>query len=293
MENNEQYEEISLLDLLAIFGRGRKFIALTTLIFMLLGALWVFVVKPPKLKYKSTIQMLVVSPYVIDNESMSLNVRTDMVVGVLRSRAVTDVLTDRFKLNVDKKSGKAVPRDKLYEKGGCFDEKSEEYKCTGSRDTGVVTLNVTAEEPETAQAMATAAYKKADEILKEIAVSAVDTANTANDEKLEKEIQAKIAEVSEAHTKAPQKISELLGMYSVLMARDESYRLKGKQPIALQLLSPASLPDEAAPRGRGKTLVLFTMLGFFLGIAGAFMKHVWSTVEPEKKAELKAAFGKK
>lgn len=293
MENNEQYEEISLLDLLAIFGRGRKFIALTTLIFMLAGALWVFVVKPPKLKYKSTIQMLVVSPYVIDNESMSLNVRTDMIVGIIRSRSVTDMLIDRFKLDVDKKSGKTTPRDKFYENGGYFSEKSEEYKCSGNQNTGVVTLDVTAEEPEEAQAMAEAAYKKADEILKEMALSAVDTANNANDEKLEKEIQAKIAEVSEAQTKAPQKISELLGMYSVLMARDESYRLKGKQPITLQLLSPASLPDEPAPRGRGKTLVLFTMLGFFLGIAGAFMKYVWSTVEPEKKAELKAAFGKK
>lgn len=293
MENNEQYEEISLLDLLAIFGRGRKFIALTTLIFMLAGALWVFVVKPPKLKYKSTIQMLVVSPYVIDNESMSLNVRTDMIVGIIRSRSVTDMLIDRFKLDVDKKTGKTTPRDRLYENGGYFSEKSEEYKCRGNQNTGVVTLDVTAEEPEEAQAMAEAAYKKAGEILKEMALSAVDTANNANDEKLEKEIQAKILEVSEAQTKAPQKISELLGMYSVLMARDESYRLKGKQPITLQLLSPASLPDEPAPRGRGKTLVLFTMLGFFLGIAGAFMKYVWSTVEPEKKAELKAAFGKK
>lgn len=293
MENNEQYEEISLLDLLAIFGRGRKFIALTTLIFMLAGALWVFVVKPPKLKYKSTIQMLVVSPYVIDNESMSLNVRTDMIVGIIRSRSVTDMLIDSFKLDVDKKSGKTTPRDRLYENGGYFDGKTKNYSCWGDQNTGVVTLDVTAEKPEEAQAMAEAAYKKADEILKEMALSAVDTANNANDEKLEKEIQAKIAEVSEAQTKAPQKISELLGMYSVLMARDESYRLKGKQPITLQLLSPASLPDEPAPRGRGKTLVLSTMLGFFLGIAGAFMKYVWSTVEPEKKAELKAAFGKK
>ena len=293
MENNEQYEEISLLDLLAIFGRGRKFIALTTLIFMLAGVLWVFVAKPPKLKYKSTIQMLVVSPYVIDNESMSLNVRTDMIVGIIKSRSVTDMLIDRFKLDVDKKSGKTTPRDRLYDNGGYFDEKVKNYSCRGDQNTGVVTLDVTAEKPEEAQAMAEAAYKKADEILKEMALSAVDTANNANDEKLEKEIQAKIAEVAEAQTKAPQKISELLGMYSVLMARDESYRLKGKQPITLQLLSPASLPDEPALRGRGKTLVLFTMLGFFLGIAGAFMKYVWSTVEPEKKAELKAAFGKK
>ena len=291
MDNNEQYEEISLIDLLAIFGRGRKFIALTTLIFMLAGALWVFVVKPPKLKYKSTIQMLVVSPYVIDNESFSLNVRTDIVAGVVTSRSVKDMLIDKFKLNVDKKSGKAISRDKLYSR--YFSEKSEEYKCTVDQSTGVVTLDVTAEEPGQAQAMADAAYKKADEILKDMAVSAVDSANNVNDEKLEKEIQAKIAEVAEAQTKAPQKISELLGMYSVLMARDESYRLKGKQPIALQLLSPASLPDEPAPRGRAKTLVLFTMLGFFLGIVIAFMKYVWSTVEPEKKAELKAAFGKK
>lgn len=283
METNEQYEEISLLDLLIIFVKQKWTIITTTLVFIALGFAWIFVIAKPIPLYKSELQAMMVAPYVVDQENFAIMISNNIMRAIVGSNAMKDSLIDEFKIGqMYDKSSKAKTRKDAYK---LFEEnlKVEQDK----ENNTTINISVKAKSPERAQAMADFVFKKTDAMLKEMAITAVDTVNKASDVLLEKEIQEKIASIDakEDGRRGSAKVSELLGMYSAIMARDEGYRLKGKRPLALQLLSPASLPDSPEPQGRAKTLVLFTMLGFFLGLVLAFMKHVWSTVESEKKEE--------
>lgn len=275
MENNEQYGEISLIDLLIIFANGKKAIALTTLLFALLGFAFVTLSKP--VLYQSNLQALAIMPNVISNDSVAVSVSNNVLNGIISSNAVKDAMIDRFKLNEDAKTDK---RESIYK----YIDKN--VKTTSDDKTGVVTLSVTSKSPEKAQQMADFVYVCTDKKLKEMTRSAIALSAEVDAAKLEDVISDKAADDKTQS-------ATILKIYDVLVAKEASSKMRDKKPIGLQLLSPASLPGEPAPRGRAKTLVLFTMLGFFLGIVIAFMKYVWSTVEPEKKAELKAAFGKK
>ena len=282
---NEQYEEISLLDLLIIFVKQKKTILLTTLLFIALGFGYVFGFAKPAL-YESTLQAMMVAPYVIDQESFSLRTDNNLVKAIISSNAMKDSLIEEFEIDKQMSKKATVKKKDIYK---LFDENLKVEQAKDNSST--INISVKAKTPERARDMAEFVFKKTDEVLKEMAIVAVDTVNKASDVLLEKEIQGKIAAISENDgRKSPAKVTELLGMYSAIMARDEANRFKGKQPLALQLLSPASLPDAPEPRGRAKTLVLFTMLGFFLGLVLAFMKHIWSTIEPEKRKELLSAW---
>ena len=282
---NEQYEEISLLDLLIIFVKQKKTILLTTLLFIALGFGYVFGFAKPAL-YESTLQAMMVAPYVIDQENFSLRTDNNLVKAIINSNAMKDSLIEEFEIDKQMSKKATVKKKDIYK---LFDENLKVEQAKDNSST--INISVKAKTPERARDMAEFVFKKTDEVLKEMAIVAVDTVNKASDVLLEKEIQGKIAAISENDgRKSPAKVTELLGMYSAIMARDEANRFKGKQPLALQLLSPASLPDAPEPRGRAKTLVLFTMLGFFLGLVLAFMKHIWSTIEPEKRKELLSAW---
>jgi len=278
----EQYEEISLLDLAMIFVRQKKTILITTLLFIVAGFVYVLAFYPPAL-YKSKLQAMLMAPYVVDKENVSIRTENGVIEAIFRSESMKDALDEKFhlmdKLRKKRPNAKRRDLDKIF-------EKNLQIEIDGQ----TIDISVKAQDPKLAQDMATFIFKRTDVELKEMGIIAVNTVNKANDVLLEKEIKEKINDIDVGESRrSSAKVAELLGMYSAIMARDEGYRLQGKQPLGLQLLSPASYPDSYEPRGRGKTLVLFTMLGFFLGLVLAFMKYVWSTVDESKKQELKAA----
>ena len=68
-----------------------------------------------------------------------------------------------------------------------------------------------------------------------------------------------------------------------------------KNPIVFQLVSPASMPAGPEAQGRGKVIVLATMLGFFCAVTAAFARHFWAAADDpettEKKNYLKKLLG--
>ena len=73
----------------------------------------------------------------------------------------------------------------------------------------------------------------------------------------------------------------------MLSQYNENQRIKDKSPMVLQLVSPASTPDEKEPQGRGKIVVLATLLGFFCAVTAAFLRHFWTAPGDPETAEKK------
>jgi len=278
----EQYEEISLFDLAMIFVRQKKLIIATTILFGVIGLAYVLIFSDPPL-YPSRLQAMVIAPYVIDKENVSVRTDNGVIEAIISSVAMRDAVDAKFHLmdRLKKKNPRAKRKDFNKQYG----------KRVGTKFDGqTINIYVNEESPKLAQDMATFIFYKTDEMLKKMGIIAVNTVNEASDIMLEKEIKEKIDEIEIGESRrSSAKVAQLLGMYSAIMARDEGYRLKNKQPLGLQLLSPASLADEHLPRGRAKTVVMFTMLGFFAGLVLAFMKYLWSKFDEEKKQTLKAA----
>ena len=81
--------------------------------------------------------------------------------------------------------------------------------------------------------------------------------------------------------------------YDMLM-RNGGGRIHDSQNV-LQLVSPASMPAGPEPQGRGKVIVLSTLLGFFCAVTAAFARHFWAAADDpettEKKNYLKKLLG--
>jgi len=269
----EQYEEISLVDLAIIFAKQKKTIILTTLLFVVAGFAYVFAFGKPVL-YKSSLQMMVIMPNIVSEKTVALNVSNSLVNGIVSSDATKDAIIDKYDLGERKKEGEKGFRERMHK---LLDEN---MKVETNDQTGVITLSVCAKTAEKARDIATYVYELTDNKLKEITNTSVAVADEVNTAVLEKELKSKMGTASQ---------TEMLKLYDVLVAKEESAKMRDKLPVSLQQISPASVTDKPEPRGRGKTVVLFTMLGFFLGLVLAFMKYVWSTVDEGKKQEFKAA----
>jgi uncharacterized protein involved in exopolysaccharide biosynthesis len=59
--------------------------------------------------------------------------------------------------------------------------------------------------------------------------------------------------------------------------------------MVVQLVSPPTLPDQPLPRGRGKIAALSGILGLFVGLTFAFIKHFWvvSSSDPETEEKVR------
>ena len=274
-------EEMSILDILIVLAEQKKLIIGTVLLFTLAGLLYAFFLT--ELKYSSEVQMMPLTSSVLDNGDFAVQMPGNIVGGVILSNATLDAVIDEFGL--------------LKTKDGCSQsritarrELEKDIKVDIDKNS-VITLKVDASEPETAMKMANFIYNKTVGTLEDMGI----TATVSNkDAYLEGAIKKKINEIEKKSSDGggSPKITSLLDLYTMLTQYDENRKIKDKSPMVIQLISPASLPDEKAPQGRGKIVALSALLGLFCAVMLAFARHFWKSSDEdaataEKKKRLR------
>jgi len=273
-------EEMSILDILIVLAEQKKLIIGTVLLFTLAGLLYAFFLTEPK--YSSEVQMMPLTSSVLDNGDFAVQMPGNIVGGVILSNATLDAVIDEFGLLKTRGGGsqsRITARREL----------EKDIKVDIDKNS-VITLKVDASEPETAMKMAGFIYNKTVGTLEEMGI----TATVSNkDAYLEGAIKKKINEIEKKSSDGGSpKITSLLDLYTMLTQYDENRKIKDKSPMVIQLISPASLPDEKAPQGRGKIVVLSALLGLFCAVMLAFARHFWKSSDEdaataEKKKRLR------
>lgn len=274
-------EEMSILDILIVLAEQKKLIIGTVLLFTLAGLLYAFFLTEPK--YSSEVQMMPLTSSVLDNGDFAVQMPGNIVGGVILSNATLDAVIDEFGLLKTKDGGsqsRITARREL----------EKDIKVDIDKNS-VITLKVDASEPETAMKMANFIYNKTVGTLKDMGI----TATVSNkDAYLEGAIKKKINEIEKKSSDGggSPKITSLLDLYTMLTQYDENRKIKDKSPMVIQLISPASLPDEKAPQGRGKIVALSALLGLFCAVMLAFARHFWKSSDEdaataEKKKRLR------
>ncbi|MCD7953727.1 MAG: Wzz/FepE/Etk N-terminal domain-containing protein [Synergistaceae bacterium] len=274
-------EEMSILDILIVLAEQKKLIIGTVLLFTLAGLLYAFFITEPK--YSSEVQMMPLTSSVLDNGDFAVQVPVNIVGAVIMSNATLDAVIDEFGLLKTKGGGsqsRIIARREL----------EKDIKVDINKDS-VITLKVDASEPETAMKMAGFIYNKTVGTLEDIGI----TATVSNkDAYLEWAIKKKINEIEKKSSDGggSPKITSLLDLYTMLTKYDEISKIIDRSPTVIRLISPASLPDEEAPQGRGKIVALSALLGLFCAVMLAFARHFWKSSDEdaataEKKKRLR------
>lgn len=274
-------EEMSILDILIVLAEQKKLIIGTVLLFTLAGLLYAFFLT--ELKYSSEVQMMPLTSSVLDNGDFAVQMPGNIVGGVILSNATLDAVIDEFGLLKTKDGGsqsRITARREL----------EKDIKVDIDKNS-VITLKVDASEPETAMKMANFIYNKTVGTLEDMGI----TATVSNkDAYLEGAIKKKINEIEKKSSDGggSPKITSLLDLYTMLTQYDENRKIKDKSPMVIQLISPASLPDEKAPQGCGKIVALSALLGLFCAVMLAFARHFWKSSDEdaataEKKKRLR------
>ena len=274
-------EEMSILEILIVLAEQKKLIIGTVLLFTLAGLLYAFFLT--ELKYSSEVQMMPLTSSVLDNGDFAVQMPGNIVGGVILSNATLDAVIDEFGLLKTKDGGsqsRITARREL----------EKDIKVDIDKNS-VITLKVDASEPETAMKMANFIYNKTVGTLEDMGI----TATVSNkDAYLEGAIKKKINEIEKKSSDGggSPKITSLLDLYTMLTQYDENRKIKDKSPMVIQLISPASLPDEKAPQGRGKIVALSALLGLFCAVMLAFARHFWKSSDEdaataEKKKRLR------
>lgn len=270
----DECEELSLLDIVIVLAEQKKLIAAVTLIFALAGLAYALLFTKPE--YKSEIQMMTVNSRITGDGELSVYLPGNMIDAVVSSNSMRDAVISEFNLtNVD---GKEISKD------AALRTLAKNVKVDMGKN-GLVTISVKSPSPEQSMKMADFIYKKTDATLLAMGVtSTIETRDTF----LEKTIRDKLSEIDgNAELDQNSKISSILELYTVLSQYNENQRIKDKSPMVLQLVSPASMPDEKEPQGRGKIVVLATLLGFFCAVTAAFLRHFWTAPGDPETAEKK------
>mgnify|MGYP001776683507 FL=1 len=271
----DECEELSLLDIVIVLAEQKKLIAAVTLIFALAGLAYALLFTKPE--YKSEIQMMTVNSRITGDGELSVYLPGNMIDAVVSSNAMRDAVISEFNLtNVD---GKEISKD-------AAQRSLEKNVGVSIGKSGLVTISVKSPSPEQSMKMADFIYKKTAETLLAMGVtSTIETRDTF----LEKTIREKLNEIDKTGAAGDpnSKISSILELYTVLSQYNENQRIKDKSPMVLQLVSPASTPDEKEPQGRGKIVVLATLLGFFCAVTAAFLRHFWTAPGDPETAEKK------
>ena len=208
----------------------------------------------------------------------------NIVSGVIMSNATFDAVIDEFGLLKTKDGGsqsRITARREL----------EKDIKVDIDKNNSVITLKVDAAEPETAMKMAGFIYDRTVGTLEEMGI----TATISNkDAYLEGVIKKKINEMEKNSSdgSGSSRITSLLDLYTMLTQYDVNRKIKDKSPMVIQLISPASLPDEKAPQGCGKIVALSALLGLFCAVMLAFARHFWKSSDEdaataEKKKRLR------
>lgn len=265
-------EEMSILDILIVLAEQKKLIIGTVLLFTLAGLLYAFFLTEPK--YSSEVQMMPLTSSVLDNGDFAVQMPGNIVSGVIMSNATFDAVIDEFGLLKTKDGG-------------------SQSRITARRELekDIKVDMVDAAEPETAMKMAGFIYDRTVGTLEEMGI----TATISNkDAYLEGVIKKKINEMEKNSSdgSGSSRITSLLDLYTMLTQYDVNRKIKDKSPMVIQLISPASLPDEKAPQGCGKIVALSALLGLFCAVMLAFARHFWKSSDEdaataEKKKRLR------
>lgn len=272
---------MSMLDILIVLAEQKKLIIGTVLLFTLAGFLYALFLTEPK--YGSEVQMMPLTSTILNEGSFSIQMPGNVVGGVIMSNATLDAVIDEFGL-MKKKNGGARSRIAARK------ELEKDIKVDIDKN-GVITLVVQAPSPEEAMKMAGFIYDKTVAALEEMGIMATISNKNAY---LEKAIRDKLSAMEKGSPKEGDnsKIASILELYTMLTQYDENQKIRGKNPMVVQLISPPSLPDEKAPQGREKIVPLSALLGLFCAVSLAFLRHFWKSAGEdvavaEKKARLK------
>lgn len=271
----DEDEELSLLDILIVIAEQKKLIAAVTLIFALAGLAYALLFVKPE--YKSEIQMMTVNSRITGDGELSVYLPGNMIDAVVSSNSMRNALITEFDLT--KTDGGEISKDAAM-------RNLQKNVSVNMGKNGLVTISVKSPSPDQSMRMADFIYKRTAEML--LAMGVTSTTET-RDVFLEKTIRDKLNEIDakDAETDPNSKISSILELYSVLSQYNENQRIKDKSPMVLQLVSPASMPDEKEPQGRGKIVVLAALLGLFCALTAAFMRHFWNAPGDAETAEKK------
>lgn len=273
--NDYQEEEVlSLLDILIILLEGKKQIILTTILATLIGLGCVLAFNKPE--YVTSFQLMSMSAEVKNMDEISVHVSSAGITDFAKSDAVRNEVA-KFIYNLEAKKGKKVTLHQV--------KKDIEKVMTVStvKDTSVVNVAVKYENADEAKAIA-------DYAMKVLVDSTTKTTKTFVDYVYE-EVENKIAsthDMSVFDRKGFMSFAQQLGL-----TKNSFETLTGssaiKPIVSLTVLSEPDLPEEAEPRGRGKTLVLSFMMGLFLGIIMAFVSYSWKHASDDPESAEKVA----
>jgi len=185
---------------------------------------------------------------------------SDLYLGILESRVVSDALIDRFKLMTVYKDirYRSDARRRLY--------RNTEFK-VGKE--GIVRVVVRDRDPNRSAGMANAFIDELDKQNKRLSVSQATSKRQFLETRL-KEIQAELGNIDSLQAREAQ-IKEML--FELLTKECELAKMEeAKSMPTIQILDKAVAPEEPAPRGTVKKGILAGIVAMLLGISVAFAR---------------------
>ena len=277
----EDETEISLLDILLIIAEGKKVILSFFLIFLLAGLSYGILIKKPE--YGSSMQLAALTQESKRVGDFNIFVSGNLISGILTSDSVLDSVIDKNNL-LKKEDGTTVTRIKARKTLlDSIDSKVDDK-------SSIVTVTVKDKYPEKALIVAKSLYDSSLTILQEMGM----TISGHKDAYIQSEIEKNIDKIEEfkkstGNGVVNKDIDQLLKTMSLLSLYEEGAVYRKSAPMVVQLVSPPTLPDQPLPRGRGKIAALSGILGLFVGLTFAFIKHFWqvSSSDPETEEKVK------
>ena len=277
----EDESEISLLDILLIIFENKKLILSVFLIFLFSGLGYGIFIKKPE--FASSMQIAAITQGSIRVGEFNVIVSGNLISGILTSDSVLDSVIDKNALlNKDDGSFKTRTRTRKILKDA-IDIKIDDKN-------GIVTVAVSDQSPLKSLEIAKSLYDSSLDMLQKIGA----IVSAQKDFYIQSEIEKSIAKIQkykdEVNLNAVNKdLDELLRTLSLFALYEEGSVYRKSAPMVVQLVSPPSLPDQPLPAGRAKIAVLSAMLGLFLGLTLAFIRHFWriSASDPETKEKVR------
>lgn len=275
----EDETEISLLDILLIIAEGKKVILSFFLIFLIAGLGYGIFMKKPE--YASSMQIAAITQNSPKTGDFNIYVSGNLISGILTSDSVLDSVIDQNGLLINE-DGTAKTRVQARK------SLSDNIESKVDDKSSIVTVTVKDRFPEKTLTVARSLYDSSLAILQEMGM----TISGHKDAYIQSEIEKNIDKIEEFKKSAAngvvhKDIDQLLKTMSLLSLYEEGSVYRKSAPMVVQLVSPPKLPDQPLPSGRGKIAVLSAMLGLFVGLTFAFIKHFWkvsaSAPETEEK----------
>lgn len=286
----EEVTEISVLDILIIMAKYKKFIVECVLLFAVVGAIFLFFIS--KAEYVSRLQMAPITSSTVQTGDFNVQVPGGFLVGIVQSDSVLDYAIKRNGLLITDK-GKVLTIIKARKR------LLKNVKCEADRGSGIVTVSVTDEKPERARAIATSLYDGTLKVLNSSGFMLADEKDAYLSSEIKDSVK-KLQQYVKQDKKQEQKqdainseINDMIKTVTMLSLYDEAGQYRNQVPMVVQLVSPASLPDDYEPRGRVVKMAVLIIVGFFIGLMGALLRYYWSLSAMTSDTQAKIALLKK